>query len=437
MKRTPRALVATLAGLLAVALLPACSSSDSGEEGGGDSKKLVVWFPGNSEGEMKLVKDTIVPAFEKQHGAEVEVTYVDWAQLSPKLNAAFAAGTAPDVLGHGVAATADLVKNDRILDLTSYVEKLPAADREDLGAALNGGKVQGKQYTMPLITTIRLPVYSGADFKEAGLNPDQPPTTWEEVRTAAQKLTKREGGKITRAGLVVPSDAIGAQQTFATLLWSNGGELLSEDGRKATLNSPEGTAALEFFAGLYNGPDAVDNTLGGTWNTAPQAQQPIATGKASIQLAGAGDIAKFQAAAPDRDLRLMAPPGFGGKPGRAFGGAANGLMINKDAANPDLAWEFVKTMIEAETSLKYAEALGALPLRASAVDSPYVTKNPEVKKAVAAMPASHGNPNVPGWTQIRDAMGKQIETALHGKVSPAEALTRAATEVEKTIAASS
>lgn len=434
MRRRPFALAAVLAGCLAVASLSACSP---GTEEKGDSKKLTVWFPGNSEDEMKLVKDTIVPAFEKENGVDVEVTYVDWAQLSPKLNAAFAAGTAPDVFGHGVAATADLVKNDRLVDLTPYVDKMPAADRDDLKTALAGGLVNGKQYTMPLIATVRLLAYSAADFKAAGLDPEQPPKTWEDVKAAADKLTQRSGGKISRAGLIMPSDPIGAQQTFATLLWSNGGELLSEDGKKATLNSPEGTAALEFQAALYNGPNAVDNTLGGTWNTAPQAQQPLATGKASIQFIGAGDIKKFQAAAPDRDLRLMPPVGFGSKEPQAFGGAANGLMINKDTADADLAWKFVQTMVDKETSLKYAEALGALPVRASAIDSPYVTANAEIKKAVAALPAAHGNPNVPGWIQMRDAIGKQIELALHGKAGASEVLAQASSEVEKTIAASS
>ncbi|HEX6686726.1 MAG TPA: extracellular solute-binding protein, partial [Candidatus Limnocylindrales bacterium] len=148
MKRKPTILAAALAASLAAALLSACSSEGEQQS---ESKKLTVWFPGNSEEEMKLVKETIVPAFEKDNNVDVEVTYVDWAQLSPKLNAAFAAGTAPDVFGHGVAATADLVKNDRIVDLTPYVDKLPADDRDDLKTALTGGKVNGKQYIMPLI----------------------------------------------------------------------------------------------------------------------------------------------------------------------------------------------------------------------------------------------------------------------------------------------
>jgi len=425
-----KALAGTLAGCLS--LVSACGS---GEPEQTDSGPLVVWFPGNSETEMKLLKETVIPAFKQQTGTDVQVTFVDWAEISPKLNAAFAAGTAPDIIGHGVAATADLVHNDRIEDMTPYVEKLPAADREDLAAALPGGQVKGKQYNMPVIMTIRLIVYSGADFKAAGLNPDQPPQTWEAVKTTAEQLTKRDGGKITHAGLAVPSNPIGAQQAFGTLLWSSGGEYINAEGTKATLNSPEAVKALQFYTSLFQGPTAVDNTLGGTWSNSPPAQQPIVTGGASMQLSNSGDITKYQKAAPDRDLRVVMPPAFQGSKGRAFGGAANGLMINKDSKHKDRAWDFIKYMTTGETSVKYAETVGSLPIRASAAKSAYVTSNPELLKTVKALAVTHANPNVPGWVQMRDAIGKQLEQALHGKISAADALKQAATEVDKIIAA--
>ncbi|NED97972.1 ABC transporter substrate-binding protein [Phytoactinopolyspora alkaliphila] len=434
MRRVRNVPTGVLAGCLAVSLVAACGGDTATDEGGGT---LTVWFPGNSEAEMALVNETIVPAFEEETGADVEVTYVDWADMSPKLNTAFAAGTAPDVIGHGVAATADLAHNDRIEDLTPYVEELDAALREDMSAALPGGEISGNQYIIPLMMTLRMIVYSGADFEEAGLDPDAPPQSWEDVKAAAEQLTVREGDKITRAGLVVPSDPIGAQQAFGTFLWSNGGEFLDEDGTTVLMDSSEAVDALEYYVGLYQGSDAVDNTLGATWASSPDAQQPIATSQASMQLSNAGDIGKYQDAAPDRDLRLMMPPAFEGHEPRAFGGPANGLMINKDSSQKELAWDFIAYMIDPDINLDYAEALGALPVHASAVDSDYVSSNPELAKAVEALPANHPNPNVPGWVQMRDAMGQHLERALHGEVGAAEALERATAEVEKIVDAGS
>ncbi|NEE04721.1 ABC transporter substrate-binding protein [Phytoactinopolyspora halotolerans] len=429
--RSASASAGLAAGCAAALLLAACGGeTETGSDGAGT---LTVWFPGNSESEMALVNDTIVPAFEEETRADIEVTYVDWADISPKLNAAFAAGTAPDVIGHGVAATADLVHNDRIEDLTPYLDELDEAAREDMGAALPGGTVDGAQYMIPLIMTIRMIVYSGTDFAEAGLDPDQPPETWEDVRAVAEQLTQRDGGDITRAGLVVPSDPIGAQQAFGTFLWSNGGEFLNADNTASVMDSPEAVEALDYYVRLYQGPDAVDNTLGVAWAGSPEAQQPIATGDASMQLSNAGSIGKYQEAAPDRDLRLMMPPAFEGNEPQAFGGPANGLMINKDSGQKDLAWDFITHMIEADTNTDYAEALGALPIHASAVDSDYISANPELQKAVEALVSNHPNPNVPGWVQMRDAMGQHLERALHGEVDPQEALTAAAREVDQVI----
>ncbi|SED76102.1 ABC transporter substrate-binding protein [Ruania alba] len=432
MKHVRRVPVALATGAL-VASLAACGSG-GGSEASGD--QLVVWFPGNSEAEMALVNETIVPAFEEESDVDVEVTFVDWGDLGPKLNAAFAAGTAPDVIGHGVAATADLAANERVLDLGPYLDEMDPGEREDMAAALPGGEVDGTPYMTPLIMTIRMIAYSGADFEAAGLDPDAPPETWAEVRAVAEQLTERNGDEISRAGLIVPSDPIGVQQSFGTFLWSNSGEFLNEDNTAATMNSPEGVEALEFYASLYQGENAVDNTLGAQLPGQP-AEVPVVTGAAAMQLISAGDIVKLQEAGPDRDLRLMMPPAFEGNEPGAFGGPANGLMINADSDVPDLAWDFIAEMISPETNLEYAEALGALPVHASSIESEYISANTELQRAVEALPSTHPNPNVPAWTQMRDAMGQHLERALHGEVEPAEALEQANSEVEQFLASGS
>lgn len=433
MRQARRVPTAIAAGCLAGSLLLSACGSGGGDS---DSDSLTVWFPGNSEAEMALVNDTIVPAFEEESGIDVEVTYIDWGDLGPKLNAAFAAGTAPDVIGHGVAAAADLAANGRVLDLSTYLGELDADAQEDMSAALPGGEVDGTPYMVPLLMTIRMIAYSGTDFEDAGLDPETPPETWSEVRDVAEQLTERDGADISRAGLVVPSDPIGVQQSFGTFLWSNGGEFLTEDNTAATMNTPEAVEALEYYASLYQGETAVDNTLGAQLPGQP-AESPVVTGAAAMQLISAGDIVNLQEAGPDRDLRLMVPPSFEGSEPAAFGGPANGLMINADSDVPDLAWDFIAMMIEPETNLEYVQSLGALPVHASSIDSEYISANPDLERAVDALDSTRPNPNVQGWTQMRDAMGQHLERALHGEVEPADALEQANSEVEQLLASGS
>jgi multiple sugar transport system substrate-binding protein len=205
--RTARLLRRTAAAAtvaVAAVALSGCSTG-AASDGADGEKTLTVWMPGNNQTEIDLVTDTIVPAFEKETGATVEVTYVDWADISTKLNSAFAAGTAPDLFGHGPAAAADFVANDRILNLDDYVADLDQADRDDLATALAGGTVDGSQYLMPLSLQGYLVMYDADAFTAAGLDPDAPPTTWEELQDAARKLTERDAsGTITRSGFLMP-----------------------------------------------------------------------------------------------------------------------------------------------------------------------------------------------------------------------------------------
>lgn len=425
-RRVPRKAAIVAIGTAMIVAASGCASTPTDGETR-SSEKLTVWFPGANEAEIRVINDELVPEFEEQTGATVEVTFVDWADLSPKLNAAFAAGTAPDVFGHGPAAVPDFVVNDRVLALDDYLGALDAELVEDIEAVLPGGQVDGVQYLVPLTVQGVLPVYDADAFREAGLDPDNPPTTWEELLAAAQELTVRDGDTITRAGLLVPTNTIAGQQSFVGLLAGAGGEQLDADGNVA-LNSPEGEKALSYFVDLYRGDEPVANRLGEDYLSSPAAQQPLVLGEAAITLLSAPVAQQAAAAAPEKDLRVIPPLRFEGANGKpaAFGGAGAGLMINKDSTNADLAWEFIEVLLQPDNATTYTSAIGAVPTHASAVDTDYVKSNPMIGAFLEAAPSYVPNPNVVGWVSIRDAIDAELQTALFGTATPAEALQKAA-----------
>ncbi|MGD8195143.1 ABC transporter substrate-binding protein [Herbiconiux sp. P18] len=433
----PRRLLAAAAVTAAAALaLAGCSSGPSSEGADDGQQTLTVWFPGNNQTEIDLVTDTIVPRFEEETGAKVEVTYVDWGDISTKLNSAFAAGTAPDLFGHGPAAAADFVANDRILDLDDYVAGLSADDKTDLAAALPGGEVDGTQYLMPLSLQGYLVMYDAAAFTAAGLDPDKPPTTWEELRQDAVALTERDAsGAITRSGLLMPSQALARQQSFTTLLAGEGGSLLNDEGTEAAFNSTEGADALDFFTSLYAGHDAVSANLGEDYLNAPAAQQPLVQGTAAMTVQSAPGMEQIRAAAPDKDLRVMPALSFDGNDPAAFGGAGPGLMINSDTKNADLAWTFIEYMLSPDVSTEYTEGTGSVPVRASAAESDYAKNSPVISTYLTQTEHFVANPNVVGWTQVRDALDKDLEQALNDTMSSQDALDHAATEADKILKA--
>ncbi|MGN6243903.1 MAG: ABC transporter substrate-binding protein [Motilibacteraceae bacterium] len=414
------------------------ASSDAAASGSSSSsapQTLTVWFPGNSAPEVDLVTKTLVPEFEKANNAKVQVTYVDWGQISPKLNAAFAGNTAPDVFGHGPAAAAGFAKADRIATLDDDIAAMPADARQDLSPYLDGGKVDGKQYLVPLGGTGVLVAYRKDLFQAAGLDPASPPTTWDQALQDAEKLTVRKNGQVAQAGLLLQSAAIQRVQTYTALLGSYGGSLLTPDGKKSAWNSPEGAKALQYFVDLYRGGNPVSNQLGADFANAPAGQNPLATGKAAMVLATSSQVANIVKARPDLADKIGVLGPLSASTAKAFGGPGPGLFINKDSKNKDLAWKFIEFMVSKNVTDRYAQAAGLLPALASSASGSYVQQNPLMKEFIQAAPAYLGSPNVPAWVQVRDVLDKHLEQALNGKVSAAQALSDAASEADPLLAA--
>lgn len=432
-RRTAAVAVAAALGLLTTG----CAQGAPAAEGtaGGDADSITVWFPGANQAEIDLVNGTIVPAFEEETGADVEVTFVDWGDLSPKLNAAFAAGTAPDVFGHGPAAVADFVANDRVADLTPYLDQLDPALAEDVAAGLPGGQVDGTQYLIPLSLQGMLVAYDADAFTAAGLDPDDPPTTWEGVLEAAQQLTERDGGTVTRSGLLVPSNPIGTEQAFAGFLSAAGGQLLSDDGAEVAFDSPEGEQALQYYVDLFTGDQPVAGMLGEDYVNLPPAQQPLVLGDAAMALLTPPAMKQAFEAAPDKDLRVLPALSFEGAEPAMWGGAGPGLMINADSPAPDLAWDFISYMLDPDVAAQYTEGIGAVPVHASAAASDYVGGSPVMQAFVEAAPTFVPNPNVTGWVGMRDALDARLQEALFGSADVPTTLSTAADEVGALIGA--
>lgn len=428
-----RSLLAGMAALpLAAAVGCGTGGSRSNTSGGGGGDRLTVWFPGNNQAEVELVTKTLIPQFEQEHDVEVSASYADWAEISPKLNTAFAGGTAPDIFGHGAAATAGFADAGRVLALDDLVAELPSSDVDDLGNNLEATRYDGSLYHFPLNMDAALIVYRKDLFAEVGLDPESPPSTWEDVRAAARQLTVRDGARITRYGLVIESGF--GQQPFLDLLASAGGELLSADGTASAFASEAGVSALTFLQSLFVGPDAVC-VPSLEYSALPPAQHAIATGEAAMYRMAAPPTVKIAGAKPELadQIGVIAPPRFTDG-AHAFGGPSVGLFISADSQNTELSWEFLKFMGSSDVAQQLMEVSGAMPARASLAESDYVASNPLMKPFIEHRDSYVPNPNVPAWVQVRDVLNEHISVALAGEGDPAAVLDTAAGESDELLA---
>jgi ABC-type glycerol-3-phosphate transport system substrate-binding protein len=147
--------------------------------------------------------------------------------------------------------------------------------------------LDGGLYGLPSSADTRLLLWNKARFEEAGLDPEQPPGTWDELVQMAMKLTPGvgAGGSSGAAGAqermgFLPEEGQSSLHLFA---WQSGGAFQSEDGKKATLALPENGTALEFMKQVVEaqGGWQAARASRARWGTG--AAHPFLTGQLALQ----------------------------------------------------------------------------------------------------------------------------------------------------------
>lgn len=203
------------------------------------------------EGPKGPVINEMVKDFMKENpGIKVNVSLQGgYTDMVRKVQAGIAANALPDLamLGqrHGIPQISD---SGRLLVLDSI---LTPEDRKDIHPQLFGRYTyKGKLMAMPLAISTPVLHINATRFKEVGLNPDKPPTTWEELISYAKKLTRDiDGdGRIDQWGFNIHADTPWHTYGF---IYQNGGDIYGADGT-SKLDSPDVTQAIQFWSDLVH-----------------------------------------------------------------------------------------------------------------------------------------------------------------------------------------
>ncbi len=192
--------------------------------------------------------------FSKTHpGVTVQVLSTSLREFEQKLTASIPTGSGPEVFDVGPYIAIKLVDAGLLpanpKDMDSYLKS---------GAwskfAVNYSTIKGKTYGIPLMNGSRAALfYNKTMFKEAGLDPNNPPKTFQELLQAARKLTKYDNnGKVVRSGLSlrISGGGSGLTEKFRFVLHNAGGDLIVPAGNgkwKNGLNNKAGRDALQFY----------------------------------------------------------------------------------------------------------------------------------------------------------------------------------------------
>ena len=240
--------------------LTACSTKSDDDGGSTAAGKVTITVdcqPVAAQKELLANWNADVTEFQKQN-PDIVIKSVSVGQQCnnpPDFTARLAGGTTTDVFYGYMTDLQQVLDSGQALDITQYVSKDTVATWDSVDPALkevftDGGKLYGvpvKNYSMGL-------VYNKTLFGKAGLDVDNPPKTWAEVRAAAKKIAALGDGV---AGYSEYSAGNTGGWHFTSLIYSQGGTVLSEDGKKATFNSPEGKQVLQNLKDMRYGDDSM------------------------------------------------------------------------------------------------------------------------------------------------------------------------------------
>ncbi|KKD03070.1 extracellular solute-binding protein [Streptomyces sp. WM6386] len=437
----PTAIRSVLPPLLAAALtataLTACSSGS-----GSDPDTLKVSFKQSTDNSVKVMDEFLAGVksqFEKANpGKKVELvpikapdseyyTKVQQMLRSPK--------TAPDLVYEDTFLINSDITSGYLKPLDAYLAKWPDWN-QFIDTAKTAAKAEdGKTYGVPDGTDTRGLWFDKGIFSKAGLPTDWQPRTWDDVLEAARTI-KKKVPDVTPLNVYTgkPAGEAATMQGFEMLLYgTNDGttDPLYDTATKKWIAGGQGFKdALSFVGTVYKdklGPD-VETALDPNIQTIIRGDL-LPKGKLGIDLDGSwlpqdwleGSGHEWPEWSQKLGLAHM-PTQNGQAPGKVSMSGGWTWAIPSKAANPDLAFDFIKTMQTKANAQKWYVANSGIAVRKDVAEDPaYADAQPGIKFFTDLVASTHYRPAYPAYPKVSTAIQEAMEGVTTGDMSVAEA----------------
>ncbi len=409
-----------LAGLAAVPVAGCGLSSNSGgtTAGSGQVTGEITFQTWSLKPKYTDYVNGVIEAFQKQY-AGTTVKWVDQPAdgYLPKVMADASAGSLPDVVNVPPDLSFPLAKAGQLVNLD---EALKEAKPEYLENAWTAFEIPGKGgcYGFPWYLNTGPIFYNKALFRDAGLDPEKPPTTFKELETQALQLAQSK--KIAMLG-----------QTPSVADFGLYGVKLFEND-KFTFNEPKGVELAELYKRMYDAGALIPEAL--TQNYTGAGAKFMAQ-QTALNPGSAYDLGKFKTDAPS----LYANIGIT-KPITNTGSAnmfLHGVSVPKSSKNQATALAFGRFVTNAESQLKFAKLASIFPSTAKGMQDPYFTTEDGSDEARVRVAAAKQLATAVNYTpvqfsdQMRIALLEQLAQAMQGKKTAKQALDDAVTECNR------
>lgn len=398
---------------------------------------VTLWYPAGdiTAGAAHFADKTLFAEFEAKHNVKVEAVGLDYDTMQQKIFAAAAGKNIGDILFIDNGWIPGFLKEEMLEPVAEAKAKgwLAAVSPEirelsDYGS----GRMWGyPQYGIDVYGL----TWNKDHFREAGLDPDKPPRTWDEFREYAKKLTRRDAqGNITRVGYAIRhvGHPHGIVHKHFWALYSGGVRLVDDPlllrGGKALVNNEGGKAALKLVLDMLDADKSTSLNF-------PDPRAAFLKGLASMQISETVSIkARQPKEAPALRWGMALPPAprAGDKPVSLLG--AWMYAVPKQAKNKAQAWQLIEWLNSPEKDYELCKKYDASPRYQVNWDrEPF--KSDSYNQALKVMyPSGKKLPINLGFNGVMDAVGGAIQKVWHHEASIEAALVEADRLANKAIA---
>ena len=372
---------ATTLGILTVALTAAgCSGEsateqrdggNSGDGGDGGNVSISHWQH-HSDARAELVEN-----FAGEYdGATIDFQSIPYESYFQKLGAALEAGNGPCVFQLPANILAEFHDRGQLAPVPESVMSTDEMEEAFTPASIRLLSIDDQYYAMPTDVQTLLLFYNDDLFEEAGLDPTQDFSTWEDLRQAAIAMTKTNGDKMTQAGLDLSSSPYQWYYSAPTLAYEDG--LVDDETNDVNYDSEPGYQVWDRLTSLVT-EDGVDD---------PEflaEQSKFALGKAGMTFKEYTFTGVYNLTAPDVNYSVHVAPPVADETFAPVASTSWSYAVAQDCEDQDAAWEWVAHLTSEDSQRTWTAEGGELPSRTAVLEDESLQDDPNVAAGFASL----------------------------------------------------
>ena len=392
----------------------------------GETKTLEAWsrMTGIAEESTKQIIDNYNA--ENTVGATVEFVYIASAQGSQadeKLLTAVAGGTPPALHYADRFTVPQFAEQGFFTEITDFAESAGVQESDYYPFAWAETVYKGGIYALSFDTDTRALWYNKDIMTEAGLDPEKPPTTLDELREATKALTQTDSnGRVTRYGFNPLYD----QAWLYTWGFGFGGEFQDPETKQITFANENNVKAMQFIKEFVDeiGVENIDAMLAACAGSAcNDANDYFWTGQSAMTCSGNWKVAQAHRYKPDTNYGVVPMPGPDGPAPFASWAGGWSWAIPQGYADVATAFDALSYFCGPVGQLKYNKDTFHIPTNIKASEDPFFREDPLHAVFMDLLPVSHTRPPIPLGSQLWDLQFKAFRDEIpHGLKTPEQAL---------------